>query len=532
MEIMQRHTPSTVIISGDFNADPETNPAGANRLDQLAANFDLRMLAQQPTFYRREKASRLDNILVNSRAGNDLVAECEVERCPYTAHHHKVTARIKVPRHRQPRPTYRRLRDWSRMSLPLFHADLNAIYWSRAVPRSDPCEVQWDKFVGSVETILSRHAPVRSVKIRNPSPPPITDETRELIVRRRQAIAADDEETYAALNAEVRRAIRSDYRSDIKRRVDEAPPSALWRQLRPVIAPKVSAPAQPERLTTDDLNRYFTSVGEETRQTVIRTFQESGRRPLAPRLPRVHSDSLRLVPVTLEELRRTIFSLPNKTSVADGVVDIRLMKLAFPIIGRVLLQIINCSIVTESVPESWKTAVVIPLHKKGELTAAENFRPITNVPVISKIIEKVVCNQVDLFLKRNHLYSTDQHGFRSGHSTATALVSVTDHLLEAVDRGDVSLLALIDLSRAFDVVHHQTLLDQLEQLQIAPGWFSSYLGGHTQRVRLAGGETSEPLPINIGVFQGSCLGPMLYNIATISTACYVPSMTSMAYPSV
>ena len=165
--------------------------------------------------------------------------------------------------------------------------------------------------------------------------------------------------------------------------------------------------------------------------------------------------------------------------------------------------------------------MIIPLHKNGELTAVENFRPITNVRVISKIIEKLVCAQVDAYMKRNNLHSTNQHGFRSGHSTATALISITDHLMEAADRGDVSLLTLIDLSRAIDVVHHQMLLDQLQLLPIAPGWFRSYLSGYRQCVRLAGGETSALLPINIGIFQGSCMGPMLYNIASISAACYV-----------
>ncbi|KAF0314429.1 hypothetical protein FJT64_015127 [Amphibalanus amphitrite] len=165
------------------------------------------------------------------------------------------------------------LRDWRRIDLAGFHADLDAINWSPAVPRSDPCDLQWDKLVSSVEAALNRHAPVRAVKMRNPTPPPITDDTRELIVRRRQAIATGDETSYAALNTEVR-AIRSDYRRDIQRRVDETPSSALWRELRPVIARKVSSPAQLENLTADDLNRYFTSVGEETHQTVIRTFQD------------------------------------------------------------------------------------------------------------------------------------------------------------------------------------------------------------------------------------------------------------------
>ena len=87
---------------------------------------------------------------------------------------------------------------------------------------------------------------------------------------------------------------------------------------------------------------------------------------------------------------------------------------------------------------------------------AEDFRPITNVPVISKIVEKVVCSQVDGYLNRNNFYSLEQHGFRQKHSTATALVSVNDSLMEAADRGDIRIMTLIDLSRAFDVVEHET----------------------------------------------------------------------------
>ena len=109
------------------------------------------------------------------------------------------------------------------------------------------------------------------------------------------------------------------------------------------------------------------------------------------------------------------------------------------------------------------------------------------------------------------------------HSTATALIGVTDSLLEAADRGDISILTLIDLSGAFDVINHQTLLDQLQLLQISPEWFRNYLDGHQQCVQVSGKGKSALLPINSGIFQGSCLGPMLYNIASISAACYVPS---------
>ena len=521
-DIIQRYTPSMMIISGDFNADTRTNPAGAKQLTQLVSKFEMRVLVHEPTFYRGETASTLDNILLYTRTTQELTAECIVEKCDYTTEHRKLVGKIAVPRYRRPRAVYRRQRDWRRLEVTQFRADLDAINWGRTVPRSDSCQTQWDKFVHAVESVLDHHAPMKMTKIRNPAPPPITDDTRDLIIQRRQAIAEEDKERYSMLNSQVKRAIRQDYRSDIQRRVEGAPPSALWRQLRPVVAPKRVTPTQPDNLTAEELNRYFTTVGEETYQSVISAFQKSGRRTLAARLPRVHSDALQLVPISLEELRNIIGSLPNKSSPADEVIDTRVMKLIFPVIGRILLQIINKSIVTEEVPDSWKMAVVIPIHKKGDNRSPENFRPITNVPTISKVIEKAVCTQVDGYLSRNHVFSPDQHGFRHKHSTATALISVNDRLLEAADRGDICILTLIDLSRAFDLVDHQTLLNQLQMLQISPGWFRNYLSGHRQCVQVAG-ERSELRPITTGIFQGSCMGPSLYNIATNSAACYVPS---------
>ena len=118
-------------------------------------------------------------------------------------------------------------------------------------------------------------------------------------------------------------------------------------------------------------------------------------------------------------------------------------------------------------------------------------------------------------------FSEDQHGFMAQHSTCTALLTVTDEILNGMNRSEISLLTLIDLSRCFDVIGHDMLLSKLELLRISTGWFRSYLSDHEQRVRV-GDKLSESLPIQIGCFQGTCLGPLLYNIASNDLSCYIP----------
>lgn len=331
-----------------------------------------------------------------------------------------------------------------------------------------------------------------------------------------------DADTYQRLNALAKRAIRKDRRDDITERVRAAPPSRLFKELESVIAPKRGPSVSPVDLTASELNDYFCSIGRTTRDKVMAEFERSDRHPLDVRLPRVHTGRLNIIPVTLDQLHTVLFSLPNKDPCVPGDVPVKILKSCFNYIGNLLLQIINCSIVTESVPSSWKCAVVIPLHKRGEPSQASNFRPITNVPVICKIVEKLVHQQISNYLEHYCLFSPDQHGFMARHSTTTALLAMTDHILTGMDHSEVTLLTLIDLSRCFDVVDHATLLTSLEQLQISTGWISSYLAGHTQRVRV-GDRLSEPLPINIGTFQGSCLGPLMFNIVSNSIGCYIPS---------
>ena len=191
-------------------------------------------------------------------------------------------------------------------------------------------------------------------------------------------------------------------------------------------------------------------------------------------------------------------------------------RMSFDAIGMVFLHLVNSSICLSDVPSSWKHSLVFPIYKSGESSNPSNHRPISIVPVIAKIVERAIHQQVYFYLSQNHLLSPTQHGFRPRHSTETALITITDHILSANDQGDISLLCMLDLSKCFDVIDHSKLLTKLQLHGIDISWFSAYLRNHTQSVsftdNLGNITNSDPLPNSIGVFQGSALGPLLYCI--------------------
>jgi len=174
-------------------------------------------------------------------------------------------------------------------------------------------------------------------------------------------------------------------------------------------------------------------------------------------------------------------------------------------------------------PDVHKTALVTPLLKKPTLDHNElkNFRPVSNLSFVSKLIEKVVLSQLSAHLKTNHLFNPLQSAYRPGHSTETALVKIVNDLLLALDQGKVSILTLLDLSAAFDTIDHGLLLSRLEHVfgvsDSALLWFSSYLSNRTQTVSI-NNSTSDPALLRYGVPQGSVLGPVLFVLYTAPLA--------------
>jgi hypothetical protein len=179
----------------------------------------------------------------------------------------------------------------------------------------------------------------------------------------------------------------------------------------------------------------------------------------------------------------------------------------------------NRSLAAGHFPDVFREASITPILKKPSLDSADvrSYRPISNLSVVSKLLERIVARQLVLCLQSSCLLPVFQFGFRSGHSTETAVLRVMSDLLRAVDSGDYAALVLLDLTAAFDIVDHEILLRRLQASFGLDGpvisWFRSYLPGRSQYVR-RGASRSPSLRLRCGVPQGSVLGPILFILYT------------------
>ncbi|KAF2348417.1 Reverse transcriptase domain [Trinorchestia longiramus] len=216
-------------------------------------------------------------------------------------------------------------------------------------------------------------------------------------------------------------------------------------------------------------------------------------------------------PVSLQEIRKILYSLKNTKAVGHDNIRIQYIKDSFDVRAPLLHLIINTSIETNIFPDQWKHFIIKPLHKAGDINAASNYRPISLLPVLSKMLEKIISNQLLTHLEKFNLLHSNQYAYRKHTSTQDALLNITEKIYSDIDKKNVTLLLLLDLSKAFDSVEHTRLLQQISNLGIATQWFHSYLANRSHAVRLEN-TISLPLQNDFGVPQGSILGPLLFSI--------------------
>ena len=536
LEFMLSQHRGLVVICADTNCDMRYttgNTTGAH-LSSLLQKFQLDQIIDSPTF--RSSGTIIDIIATNDRTS---VVARGVQHCHFSPHDF-ARALFRVSKCR-PVPAIREGRNWKAIDLDMFCADLVSRNWS-PVFDTDNVAFQTDYFIQNVTGALDVHAPIRRVKMRSARPPPLSDDTKRLMAERRAALRGPDRELYVQLNSQVRLAMQRDARDSIGRRIAEAGRGSMYRCIRPIIQGKSGGSQQRPDVSPDRLNRYFSEIGVNTAASVAATLSAGGASELPVRLPRVVTAAFRVQPVTPDELCLTVQSMNGSNACGPDGLPMHFVKKCFHALSHVILCMVNTSLVTGIVPDSWKLATIQPIYKgSGSTSDPSSFRPISLVPCLAKITERVVHKQLSGYLDSHHLLADTQHGFRRFHSTETALLAVTDSVMEAMDQGKISLLVLLDLSKCFDVIDHGKLLQKLELYGIDITWFRSYLSNHQQHVRLSpgastpllqgtrrqhrahGDNVSDTLPNPIGVYQGTCLGPLLFNLASNDLSLYIDS---------
>ena len=203
----------------------------------------------------------------------------------------------------------------------------------------------------------------------------------------------------------------------------------------------------------------------------------------------------------------------NKATEVHDIPD-RVLKDSVDVIAPFLTEIFNCSLLSKMFPDDFKTGKVAPAFKSADRDNLNNYRPITVLPTIARVFEKLTYQQLCQFLDKHKILGKQQYGFRSLPSPALALSQATNHWLMNTDNGSMNSVVFLDIRKAFDTTDHQILIKKLSQCGIRDdelNFFQSYQENRTQccNVNL---KLSDKQKIEHGVPQGSILGPLLFII--------------------
>ncbi len=258
----------------------------------------------------------------------------------------------------------------------------------------------------------------------------------------------------------------------------------------------------------NEFNRYFCEIGPK----------------LAEKIPTNNVDYLQYITpctsrftfkqLSVEDLTNVLNKMKTKKAAGPDKITNKLLKAAGYTIYESLLYIFNLVLVTGIFPEDLKQSRVTPIFKDGDKSECGNYRPISVISIIAKVLEMLISDQLALYLNDNNIIIKQQSGFRKRHSTETALLHTTDQYLLNMDKGVLNGVLFLDLKKAFDTVDHQILISKLKIYGIeglALNLFKSYLSNRLQRCKIQG-INSQPNIITCGVPQGSNLGPLLFSV--------------------
>ena len=299
----------------------------------------------------------------------------------------------------------------------------------------------------------------------------------------------------------------------------------MWKILNHLLPSKRQDSEQHNSaLSADIFNKYFSSIGENlTKHLGDVVFPDHTIEK---------ANHFEFLEINSNQVLHYLLKLSNSTSLDIIDMDNKLLRMASPIIAPLLCHVFNLSLNQGIVPSDWKLAKVTPIYKgKGSHSEPGNYRPISVVPTVAKLMEKLVKAQLTSFFDSNNLFSETQFAYMKTRSTSTALHCLLDKFLDNINSNKINGVCQIDLSKGFDTINVDILLYKLRNygfLEDSLPWFSSYFTEHKQQVFYDNVISSKRI-VNLGLPQGTVLGPIFYLLYTNDLPNYLSKGQLISY---
>ena len=425
-------------------------------------------------------------------------------------------------------------RDWSKFDRENFILDYFCVEWEDLLKIDElNADKSTKKFLDKINTLLDTYAPLKRVKkykLKFKSKPWITLGLQKSVknklltnfINKKDPILKEECHTNYKkyrnlLSTLMKKSKQAYYDRYFEKNWENI--KNTWKGIKSLISLKTVASSILTVLSLDNgdtitnpydiantFNNYFASIAETTKKNIKYTHKH-----FSDYLSNESDSTIFLQPTDKEEIANIISSLNSSKASGPNIIPYRILFLLKNDISKQLADLFNLSFLTGVFTSVLKIAKVIPVFKKDSKLDYSNYRPISLLSNIEKILEKLMYKRLYTFLNNNNIYNL-QFGFRQQYSTSHALINITEIIRKALDDGNIGCGVFVDLQKAFDTVDHQILLAKLSYYGIrgvSNDWFKSNLSNRSQYVSINGYD-SGLAAINCGVPQGSVLGPLLF----------------------
>ena len=518
-----------IIIVGDFNTDMLRDNHESRFLSNHINAQSLFLVPSGPTHHANTAYTLLDLIIADDL---NKISNFSQSGTPFLSGHEllsfEFTCDCKSISNSKFSFTYR---DFSNFTADNFLITLTSLLDDN-YPDVNDCDLRLNNLNDSLLHTFDVLAPLRTYNSKRPPAPWMTPNIKSEICQRerlraryRRNNSVYNKQLFILQRNKVQKLIFDSRNAHYSSKLSNCKtPAEYWRQLRALSLIKSDTDKKPLPYSANDLNNYFSNV--TAHGIPVNDITPILHNTLDPELNRFYFKH-----ITLDMFLKA-FYLSKSTSVGHDRISWSILETSLPVTIPLILDILNNSLSNSVFPLDWKKSVVLPLPKTRNPTSLNDFRPISLLPILSKVLERIVHHQMSSYCESNNLQDARQTGYKKGHSTQTALLNVIDDIKRGIDARKITILVLFDFSKAFDLVDHRILLEKMRDLHFSNQvlkWFHSYLAGRQQAVKDPSGALSSWLDILCGVPQGSVLGPSAFTLYLINLAAVLIGMSYILY---